>query len=89
MSLKSPLIFYTFASAWLAIPAASLSADTELHIQPERIEQHIMELSAFGKNPKGGISHSPEEFTPTQDMANGAAVLLRTLLAIDAGALER
>jgi N-carbamoyl-L-amino-acid hydrolase len=37
----------------------------------------------------GGISHSPEEFTPTQDMANGADVLLRTLLAIDAGALER
>jgi N-carbamoyl-L-amino-acid hydrolase len=56
MSLKSSLIFYIFASAWLAIPAASLSADTELHIQPERIEQHIMELSAFGKNPEGGVS---------------------------------
>jgi N-carbamoyl-L-amino-acid hydrolase len=37
----------------------------------------------------GGISHSPKEFTPTQDMANGADVLLQTLLAIDAGALER
>ncbi len=38
------------------IPAASLGADTELHAQPERIEQHIMELSAFGKNPEGGVS---------------------------------
>ncbi len=37
----------------------------------------------------GGISHSPKEFTPAQDMANGADVLLQTLLTIDAGALER
>jgi N-carbamoyl-L-amino-acid hydrolase len=35
-----------------------------------------------------GISHSPREFTAAQDMANGASVLLRTVLAIDAGALE-
>jgi len=35
-----------------------------------------------------GISHSPKEFTPAEDMANGASVLLRTVLAIDAGALE-
>ncbi len=32
----------------------------------------------------GGISHSPKEFTRTQDMANGADVLVRTILAIDA-----
>lgn len=35
-----------------------------------------------------GISHSPREFTSADDMANGANVLLRTILAVDAGALE-
>jgi N-carbamoyl-L-amino-acid hydrolase len=35
----------------------------------------------------GGISHAPGEHTTAQDMANGADVLLRTLLAIDGGAL--
>ena len=35
-----------------------------------------------------GVSHSPKEFTSAQDMANGASVLYRTVLAIDAGALE-
>ena len=36
-----------------------------------------------------GISHSPKEYTSAPDMANGANVLLRTILAIDRGALER
>lgn len=36
----------------------------------------------------GGISHSPKEYTHTEDMANGAAVLLRTILKIDQGALQ-
>ena len=36
----------------------------------------------------GGISHSPMEFTSAADMANGASVLLGTVLALDAGALE-
>ena len=31
----------------------------------------------------GGISHSPKEFTKSTDMANGANVLLQTILAID------
>ncbi len=31
-----------------------------------------------------GISHSPKEYTSPEDMANGANVLLRTLLKIDA-----
>ena len=31
----------------------------------------------------GGISHSPKEFTKGPDMANGANVLLKTILAID------
>jgi len=36
----------------------------------------------------GGISHSPKEFTTAADMANGASGLLRTVIAIDGGALE-
>ena len=35
----------------------------------------------------GGISHSPREYTAPGDVANGANVLLRTVLAIDAGGL--
>lgn len=35
-----------------------------------------------------GISHSPQEFTTPLDMANGANVLLKTVLSIDNGALE-
>ncbi len=37
----------------------------------------------------GGVSHSPKEFTKTQDMANGANVLLHTILKIDQGALDK
>jgi N-carbamoyl-L-amino-acid hydrolase len=36
---------------------------------------------------KGGISHSPDEYTAPEDMANGANVLLHTVLAVD-GELE-
>ena len=32
---------------------------------------------------KGGISHSPKEFTSAEDMANGANVLLQTILSLD------
>jgi N-carbamoyl-L-amino-acid hydrolase len=35
-----------------------------------------------------GISHSPKEFTHPEDMANGANVLLQTILRIDRGGLE-
>lgn len=35
-----------------------------------------------------GVSHSPKEFTVPEDMANGASVLTKTVLAIDDGALE-
>ena len=35
-----------------------------------------------------GISHSPREYTKPEDMANGANLLLRTVLAIDQGALD-
>ena len=36
----------------------------------------------------GGISHAPRELSRPQDIANGANVLLQTLLAVDAGGLE-
>ena len=32
---------------------------------------------------KDGISHSPKEYSSPEDMANGANVLLRSILAID------
>ncbi|HEY7160999.1 MAG TPA: hydantoinase/carbamoylase family amidase, partial [Acidobacteriota bacterium] len=35
----------------------------------------------------GGISHSPKEFTRTEDMANGAAVLLYSILKLDSQSL--
>jgi N-carbamoyl-L-amino-acid hydrolase len=31
----------------------------------------------------GGISHSPREFSRPEDIANGANVLLHTVLALD------
>jgi N-carbamoyl-L-amino-acid hydrolase len=37
----------------------------------------------------GGISHSPKEYTSPQDMANGANVLLQSVMAIDRGALDQ
>ena len=33
----------------------------------------------------GGISHSPREFSHPEDIANGANVLLHTLLKLDSG----
>jgi N-carbamoyl-L-amino-acid hydrolase len=38
---------------------------------------------------QGGISHSPKEFTSVEDMANGASVLLHTVLAIDKAQIGR
>lgn len=37
----------------------------------------------------GGISHSPREYTAPADIANGANVLMHSVLAIDAGELDR
>lgn len=37
---------------------------------------------------KEGVSHSPDEFTSAEGMANGAAVLLRTILKIDQKELQ-
>lgn len=36
---------------------------------------------------RGGISHSPREFTSAEDMANGGSVLVESILAIDKAAL--
>jgi len=37
----------------------------------------------------GGVSHSPKEYTRTEDMAKGANVLLHAILKIDQGALSQ
>jgi acetylornithine deacetylase/succinyl-diaminopimelate desuccinylase-like protein len=37
---------------------------------------------------RGGISHSPAEFTPWEQVAGGAEVLYRTVLLLD-GRLSR
>src|SRR5215472_5335708 len=37
----------------------------------------------------GGISHSPHEYTAPADITNGVNVLMRAVLAIDAGKLDR
>jgi N-carbamoyl-L-amino-acid hydrolase len=37
----------------------------------------------------GGISHSPREYTAPADIAHGVNVLMRAVLAIDAGQPER
>jgi N-carbamoyl-L-amino-acid hydrolase len=49
---------------------------------------HIAPTGMIFVPSKGGISHSPKEYTSPEDMANGARVLLETVLAIDGGALE-
>jgi N-carbamoyl-L-amino-acid hydrolase len=48
---------------------------------------HIAPIGMIFVPSKGGISHSPKEYTSPADMANGVNVLLRTILAIDRGAL--
>jgi len=49
---------------------------------------HIAPTGMIFVPSKDGISHSPKEFTSPEDMANGARVLLETVLAIDEGALD-
>jgi N-carbamoyl-L-amino-acid hydrolase len=44
---------------------------------------HVAPVAMIFVPSKGGISHAPQEFTAPADIANGANVLLRTLLAID------
>ena len=46
---------------------------------------HLAPIAMIFVPSKGGISHAPREYTAPQDIANGANVLLHTLLAIDRG----
>ncbi len=48
---------------------------------------HIAPIAMIFVPSRDGISHAPKEYTAPADLANGADVLLRTLLAIDRGAL--
>jgi len=49
---------------------------------------HVAPMGMIFVPSQGGISHAPKEYTTPADLANGADVLLRTLLAIDRGALD-
>jgi N-carbamoyl-L-amino-acid hydrolase len=49
---------------------------------------HIAPIGMVFVPSKGGISHSPKEYTSPADIANGVNVLLQTVLAIDRGALD-
>lgn len=52
--------------------------------------QDIAEIAPIGMifvPSVGGISHSPKEYTSPEDMANGANVLLHTILRIDQNGL--
>jgi N-carbamoyl-L-amino-acid hydrolase len=51
--------------------------------------QHMARLGPTGMifvPSVGGISHAPKEFTKSQDVVNGANVLLQTILALDTAA---
>ena len=48
---------------------------------------HLAPMAMIFVPSRDGISHSPREYTAPQDIANGADVLLRTLLAIDRAGL--
>lgn len=56
MSFNPVLLSSALTAALLVLPVAGFSADTDLRTQPDRIEEHIFELSAFGMNPEGGVS---------------------------------
>ncbi|HRW28915.1 MAG TPA: M20/M25/M40 family metallo-hydrolase, partial [Emcibacteraceae bacterium] len=48
--------------------------------------QHMAEITPTGMifvPSRGGISHSPNEYSSPEDMANGANVLLHTILKLD------
>jgi len=47
---------YLVATAVLGLGVAAQAGATELRVNAERIEQHIMGLAEFGKNPQGGVS---------------------------------
>ena len=48
---------------------------------------HVAPMAMIFVPSAGGISHAPQEYTASADVASGVDVLLRTLLAIDRGVL--
>ena len=61
-------------------------ADQEHGVDDAQSMAHICPMGMVFVPSVRGISHAPEEFTEPGDVVNGADVLLRTLLALDAGA---
>ena len=76
------------------IAEAAQSLDLTHNLMPSGAghdAQHMTRIAPTGMifvPSVGGISHSPKEYTSPEDMANGVNVLLRTVLAIDDGALD-
>lgn len=50
---------------------------------------HVAPIGMIFVPSVGGISHSPREYTAPADITNGVNVLIRAVLAIDAGKLDR
>ena len=50
---------------------------------------HIAPIGMIFVPSVGGISHSPREYTAPADITNGVNVLMHSVLAIDAGKLDR
>ena len=50
---------------------------------------HIAPIGMIFVPSAGGVSHSPREYTAPEDVLHGVDVLLRTVLAVDAGSLDR
>jgi len=46
---------------------------------------HIAPMAMIFVPSVGGISHSPKEFSKPEDIANGASVLLNSVIAADKG----
>jgi N-carbamoyl-L-amino-acid hydrolase len=73
------------------IRAAASDLDLQFEIMPSGAGHDAQNLARIAPTGMifvpsvGGISHSPEEFTRTEDVANGTNVLLHTILRIDAG----
>ena len=71
------------------IKAAAESLDYSTKLMPSGAGHDTQDMTAIAPSgmifvpSKGGISHSPNEFTAPEDMARGANVLVETILSID------
>ena len=72
-----------------AIQTAALDLDLTVLAMPSGAGHDAQDMARIAPTgmifvpSQGGISHAPGEYTAPQDMANGADVLLRALLALD------